>query len=49
MQYLRLIDIIRNIYQSVYDSANQEMLTEFTRSSSPDGQIVFLAANPDLR
>ena len=32
-----------------YDAANGEMLDEYLKNHEPDGQIVFLAANPDAK
>lgn len=32
-----------------YDKANQEMLRAFCEKNTPDGEIVFLAANPDSK
>lgn len=33
----------------VYDGANRRMLAAYKRKNKPDGQIIFLAANPDIR
>jgi len=34
---------------SVYDEANREMFQEYCRENAPDGEIIFLAANPDIQ
>lgn len=33
----------------VYDAANQEMYREYLKDHRPDGQIVFLAADPEAK
>lgn len=32
-----------------YDDTNEELLSDYLKKHSPDGEIVFLAANPDLK
>lgn len=48
--YAGLVDFVqRHIFRngiSAYDEANQEMLAQYTAMHHPDGQIVFLAADP---
>lgn len=48
--YAGLVDFVqRHIFRngiSAYDEANQEMLAQYTSMHHPDGQIVFLAADP---
>lgn len=51
--YVKIFDFLQNaFYQGgvgVYDAANKEMLKQYLQSNVPDGEIVFLAANPDLK
>ncbi|PQE95848.1 GNAT family N-acetyltransferase, partial [Enterococcus faecium] len=35
--------------QGVYEIANEQMLAAYLKKHSPDGKIIFLAANPDLK
>lgn len=32
-----------------YDNANKEMFEEYCEGNTPDGEIIFLAANPDVK
>mgnify|MGYP000252454244 FL=1 len=32
-----------------YDEANRGMLVEYCKHNSPDGEIIFLAANPNIK
>lgn len=32
-----------------YDNANKEMFKKYSESHAPDGEIIFLAANPDVK
>lgn len=51
--YAGLVDFVqRHLFRngiSAYDEANQEMLARYAASHTPDGQIVFLAADPHAR
>ena len=33
----------------VYDKANKEMFLQYSEHNSPDGEILFLAANPEIK
>ena len=33
----------------LYDSVNKELLAKYKETNSPDGEIIFLAANPDVK
>ncbi len=33
----------------MYDETNREMFAEYAELNKPDGEIVFLAANPDVK
>lgn len=51
--YVRFVDFIQSVFfkesAGLYDSANQEMLAEYKRTHSPDGEIIFLATNPEVK
>lgn len=51
--YVRIFDFLQQTFfkdsVGAYDEMNREMLGEYTRSNKPDGEIVFLAANPDVK
>ncbi|MDO4344391.1 MAG: GNAT family N-acetyltransferase [Eubacteriales bacterium] len=48
--FVRIFDILQHIAAGegvgAYDKANQEMFSSFCRTNTPDGEIVFLAADP---
>ena len=47
-----MIDFLQNTFAKdgagAYDEANREMFKAYCRNNSPDGEIIFLAANPDV-
>lgn len=49
--FVKAFDILQNIVAGkgvgAYDTANNEMLTSFRKQHEPDGEIVFLAADPE--
>ena len=49
--YVKSVDVIQNIFFSggamPYNEANKEMFARYTERYNPDGEIRFLAANPD--
>ncbi|XBX07938.1 GNAT family N-acetyltransferase [Enterocloster clostridioformis] len=51
--FVRAFDILQRIVAGdgvgAYDKANQEMLRSFHQTNKPDGEIVFLAANPQCK
>lgn len=51
-QYVRLVDFIQNTFfrsgVGPYNAANKEMLESYSAEQSLDGEICFLAANPDI-
>lgn len=51
--YVKLFKTLQSVFAkggaNVYDAANQEMLAEYRKTHTPDGEIVFLAANPDIQ
>lgn len=50
--FVRFVDgIQRRFFQGsagVYDQVNQELFAQYTQNHAPDGEIIFLAANPDV-
>ena len=51
--YVKFFDVLQKIFVpggiGVYDQANLEMFREYCKDHSPDGEILFLAANPDVK
>lgn len=51
--YVKIVDFVQRVFfkesAGLYDSINQEMLAEYKQTHSPDGEIIFLAANPDVK
>lgn len=49
--YVKSVDIIQNVFFGggvmPYNEANKEMFARYTERYNPDGEIRFLAANPD--
>lgn len=49
--YVKVTDYLQEIFckesVGIYDKANQEMYLQYSKAHSPDGEIVFLAANPE--
>lgn len=51
--YVNFIDFIQRTFVKEgvgpYDEANREMLSKYKKNHIPDGEIVFLAANPKIK
>lgn len=51
--YVKFFDIMQHLVAGKgvdsYDSANKEMFDKYCESNQPDGEIIFLAANPDVK
>ena len=51
--YIRFFDWLQHLVAGdgveTYDKANQEMFRAFCEKNTPDGEIIFLAANPDSK
>ena len=51
--YVKAIDLLQHLIVgkgvSEYDNANKDMYSAFCENNSPDGEIVFLAADPDCK
>lgn len=53
MLYVKIFDILQNTFYKggvgVYDKANKEMFPQYLTENSPNGEIIFLAANPNIK
>lgn len=51
--YIKFVDVIQNMFFGggvmPYNEANQKMYARYTKIYKPDGEIRFLAANPDIK
>lgn len=51
--YVKFIDMIQKIFfkdsAGLYDEVNKELFTKYSENNSPDGEIIFLAANPNIK
>lgn len=51
--YVKMIDIIQNIFfrggAGLYEDTTKEQLKHYLEHHSPDGEIIFLAADPDCK
>ena len=51
--YVKIVDFVQRVFfkesAGLYDSINQEMLAAYRQTHSPDGEIIFLAANPNVK
>ena len=51
--FVRLFDFLQHIVAGngvdKYDNANHEMFSSFCKSNQPDGEIIFLAADPECK
>lgn len=51
--YVKVIDVLQGLFVQegvgVYDKANEEMYSQYRKSNTPDGEIIFLVANPELK
>lgn len=52
MMYIKLFEFLQNLFAKesagTYDAGNNQMLSDYLNDHSPDGEIIFLAANPDI-
>ena len=50
---MKVFDVLQNLFakggSGVYEKANKEMFTRYCKQNSPDGEILFLAANPEMK
>lgn len=51
--YVKIVDFVQRTFfkesAGLYDDANKEMFAKYTQTHSPNGEIIFLAANPDVK
>lgn len=51
--YVKIVDIIQNIFfrdgAGLYEDTTKEQLKHYLKHHSPDGEIIFLAAEPDCK
>lgn len=51
--YVKFFDVIQHLVAGKgvdsYDNANKEMFDSYCKTNAPDGEIIFLAANPDVK
>lgn len=51
--YVKTIELLQKLFVKggvgVYDEANKEMFSRFCETNSPDGEIIFLAADPETK
>lgn len=53
MLYVKIFDVLQKVYSKdgagLYEKTTADMLEEFLEHNSPDGEIIFLAANPGVK
>lgn len=51
--FIKIFDLLQNIFSKngvgVYEKANRKMFHEYSKENAPDGEIIFLAADPDAK
>lgn len=51
--YVKFFDILQSLFAQssvgIYDETNKEMFSQYCKTNSPDGEIIFLAANPEIK
>ena len=51
--YAKAFDILQNLFAKggvgVYDETNKELFSQYCKNNTPDGEIIFLAANPAVK
>ena len=51
--YIKAFHLLQNLFVKggvdVYDQANKEMFLQYCHNNNPDGEIIFLAANPNIK
>ena len=51
--YVRVFDYFQKRFYKesvgIYDKTNEEMYLQYSKTHSPDGEIIFLAANPEIK
>lgn len=51
--YVRIFDVLQHIAAGgsvgLYEETSKEMLSQYSKNNSPDGEIIFLAAVPEMK
>lgn len=51
--YVKFVDWVQKVFfkesAGMYDEVNKELLHQYRKSNNPNGEITFLAANPDVK
>ena len=51
--YVKIFDVLQHLFASKgvssYDDANNELFETYCKDNTPDGEIIFLAANPNIK
>jgi len=51
--YVKIFEVLQNVFAKggagVYDEANRELFLQYCERNFPDGEILFLAANPEMK
>lgn len=51
--YVKFFNTLQNLFADngvgVYEEANREMFSQYCSTNTPDGEILFLASNPELK
>lgn len=51
--YVKFVEFVQRLFYKdsagLYDEVNKEMFAKYKKTNSPDGEIIFLAANPDVK
>ena len=51
--YVKFVDAIQKLFfrdsAGLYDEVNKELFAKYKENCSPDGEIIFLAANPEVK
>ena len=51
--YVKFVDIIQKVFfkdsAGLYNEVNKELFARYTEQTVPDGEIIFLAANPEVK
>lgn len=51
--FVKLIDFVQKVFfkdsAGAYDEVNKELFEKFAEENSPDGEIIFLASNPEVK
>ena len=52
-RYVKFVDVIQKLFfkggAGLYDAVNKELFAKYRETHTPDGEIIFLAADPDAK